>query len=48
MPATTPAPQTPKTTLPELVKEMVEADFTAARKDSLIRQAGFQAFDHHE
>ena len=39
---------TPKTTLPELVKEMVEADFTTARKDSLVKMAGFQAFDHHE
>jgi GDPmannose 4,6-dehydratase len=39
---------TPKTTLPELVKEMVEADYTTARKDSLVKLAGFQAFDHHE
>ena len=39
---------TPKTSLAELVKEMVEADYTTARKDSLVKQAGFQAFDHHE
>lgn len=39
---------TPKTTLPELVKEMVEADYSTARKDSLVKLAGFQAFDHHE
>ncbi len=39
---------TPKTTLPELVKEMVDADYTAARKDSLVKLAGFQTFDHHE
>jgi len=39
---------TPKTSLQELVKEMVEADFATARKDSLVRQAGFQTFDHHE
>jgi GDPmannose 4,6-dehydratase len=39
---------TPKTTLRELVKEMVEADYTTARKDSLVKAAGFQAFDHHE
>lgn len=39
---------TPKTTLPELVKEMVEADYTTARKDSLVKLAGFKAFDHHE
>ena len=39
---------TPKITLPELVAEMMAADYTTARKDSLVRQAGFQAFDHHE
>ncbi|UUX96764.1 GDP-mannose 4,6-dehydratase [Aquabacterium sp. J223] len=39
---------TPKTTLQELVKEMVEADFTAARRDSLVKLAGFKAYDHHE
>jgi GDPmannose 4,6-dehydratase len=39
---------TPKTSLPELVKEMVEADYTAARMDSLVRLAGFRSFDHHE
>ena len=39
---------TPRTTLPELVREMVLADYTTARKDHLVKQAGFQAFDHHE
>jgi GDPmannose 4,6-dehydratase len=39
---------TPTTTFEELVKEMIEADYTAARKDSLVKLAGFQAFDHHE
>jgi GDPmannose 4,6-dehydratase len=39
---------TPKTTLRELVKEMVEADFTAAKRDALIKLAGFQAYDYHE
>jgi GDPmannose 4,6-dehydratase len=39
---------TPTTTFDELVKEMIEADYTAARKDSLVKMAGFQAFDHHE
>ncbi|WP_293394370.1 GDP-mannose 4,6-dehydratase [Nevskia sp.] len=39
---------TPKTSLPELVREMVESDYNTARKDSLVKQAGFQAFDHHE
>jgi GDPmannose 4,6-dehydratase len=39
---------TPRTTFDELVKEMIEADYTSARKDSLVKLAGFQAFDHHE
>ncbi|MCY7314372.1 MAG: GDP-mannose 4,6-dehydratase [Rubrivivax sp.] len=39
---------TPTTTLPELVKEMVEADYTAAKRDSMVKLAGFQAYDHHE
>ncbi|MBY0469002.1 MAG: GDP-mannose 4,6-dehydratase [Burkholderiaceae bacterium] len=38
----------PKTTLPELVKEMVEADYSAARRDSLVKLAGFQAYDYNE
>ena len=38
----------PKTTLRELVAEMVQADYTAARRDSLVKLAGFQAYDHHE
>ncbi len=38
----------PKTTLPELVKEMVEADYTTAKRDSLVKSAGFRAYDHHE
>ncbi len=39
---------TPTTTLPELVKEMVEADYSAARRDSLVKLAGFQAYDYNE
>jgi GDPmannose 4,6-dehydratase len=39
---------TPRTTFAELVKEMIEADYTSARKDSLVKLAGFKAFDHHE
>ena len=39
---------TPTVTLPELVKEMVDADYTAASRDNLVRSAGFQAYDHHE
>ncbi|MDP1693759.1 MAG: GDP-mannose 4,6-dehydratase, partial [Burkholderiaceae bacterium] len=39
---------TPTTTLAELVREMVESDYVAAKRDSLVKQAGYQAFDHHE
>ena len=38
----------PATTLPELVAEMVAADYAAAQRDSLVKEAGFQAYDHHE
>ncbi|MCY4746810.1 GDP-mannose 4,6-dehydratase [Pelomonas sp. UHG3] len=38
----------PKTTLKELVAEMVEADYTSARRDSLVKAAGFQAYDYNE
>jgi len=38
----------PTTPFEELVREMIEADYTSARRDSLIKQAGFQAYDHHE
>ncbi len=39
---------TATTTLPELVREMVAADYTSARRDSLVRDAGFQAYDYNE
>ncbi|WP_374257897.1 GDP-mannose 4,6-dehydratase, partial [Aquabacterium sp.] len=39
---------TPKITLQELVSEMVRSDYTAAKRDSLVKQAGFQAYDHYE
>jgi GDPmannose 4,6-dehydratase len=39
---------TPTTSFESLVKEMVEADYESARRDNLIKQAGFQAFDYHE
>ncbi len=39
---------TPKTSLRELVKEMVVADYTAAKRDALVRLAGFKTLDHHE
>lgn len=38
----------PKTTLQELVKEMVNDDYTAARRDSVVKLAGFQAYDYNE
>jgi GDPmannose 4,6-dehydratase len=38
----------PKTTLQELVVEMVQADYTSAKRDALVKLAGFQTLDHHE
>jgi GDPmannose 4,6-dehydratase len=38
----------PATTLPELVAEMVAADYSAAKRDTLVKLAGFQACDHRE
>jgi GDPmannose 4,6-dehydratase len=38
----------PATTLAELVHEMVESDYAAAKRDSLVKLAGYQAFDYHE
>lgn len=38
----------PKITLAELVKEMVNSDYDSARKDALVKMAGFKAYDHHE
>jgi GDPmannose 4,6-dehydratase len=39
---------TPKTTLAELVREMVISDYTSAKRDNLVKKAGFQAYDYHE
>jgi GDPmannose 4,6-dehydratase len=39
---------TPRITLGELVAEMVQADYTSAQRDHLVRQAGFKAYDQHE
>ena len=39
---------TPKITLAELVAEMVVSDYASAKRDSLVKLAGFQAFDHYE
>jgi GDPmannose 4,6-dehydratase len=38
----------PTTTFEELVSEMVTSDYDSARRDELVRSAGFQAFDYHE
>ncbi|MFZ2267508.1 MAG: GDP-mannose 4,6-dehydratase [Azonexus sp.] len=38
----------PQTSLQELVKEMVQSDYIAAKRDALVRKAGFRAYDHHE
>jgi GDPmannose 4,6-dehydratase len=39
---------TPKISFEELVSEMVREDFKSAKRDSLVKQAGYQAFDYHE
>ena len=39
----------PRTSLGELVQEMVECDYVAARRDSMVKLAGFPTYDHlHE
>ena len=38
----------PQTSFQELISEMIESDYTSAKRDSLVKQAGFQAFDYHE
>ena len=37
-----------KTALPELVREMVEADYAAAKRDALVRAAGYAVHPPHE
>jgi len=39
---------TPTTGFDELVREMVENDYTTARRDELVKSAGFPAFDYYE
>lgn len=39
---------TPKVSLPALINEMVAADYTEAKKDALVKSAGFKTFNHHE
>jgi GDPmannose 4,6-dehydratase len=38
----------PTTPFSELVREMVESDYNSAKRDSLVKLAGFQAYDYHE
>jgi GDPmannose 4,6-dehydratase len=38
----------PRTTLPQLVREMVQSDYTAARRDNMVKLAGFKAYDYNE
>jgi GDPmannose 4,6-dehydratase len=38
----------PRIPFSDLVKEMVEADYTSAQRDSLVKSAGFQAYDYNE
>ena len=39
---------TPKITLPQLVTEMVQSDYRMARRDAMVKLAGFPAFEFHE
>ncbi len=38
----------PKITLEEMVHEMMENDLNLAKRDSLVNEHGFRAFDYHE
>lgn len=38
----------PKISFAELVSEMVREDLKSAKRDSLVKQAGYKAFDYHE
>ncbi len=38
----------PQTSFAEMVAEMVRTDLDVARRDALVKQHGFQAFDYHE
>ena len=39
---------TPTTSFEELVREMVESDYTSAKRDNMVKLAGFRAYDYHE
>jgi GDPmannose 4,6-dehydratase len=38
----------PTTSFGDLIREMVEADYDAARRDGLVKEHGFDAYDYHE
>ncbi len=38
----------PKITFEDMVHEMMEHDLTSAKRDSLVREHGYDAFDYHE
>lgn len=38
----------PRITLQEMVQEMMEADLQSAKRDALVKEHGFKAFDYHE
>ena len=38
----------PVTSLTQLVNEMVDVDYLSAKRDALVKRAGFQAFNYHE
>jgi GDPmannose 4,6-dehydratase len=38
----------PVVSFEDLVKEMVEADLTAAKRDQLVKKHGYDAYDYHE
>jgi GDPmannose 4,6-dehydratase len=39
---------TPKISLEEMVHEMMENDLTLAKRDALVTEHGYRAFDYHE
>jgi len=38
----------PKITLEQMVNEMMENDLNLAKRDALVKQHGYKAFDYHE
>jgi GDPmannose 4,6-dehydratase len=38
----------PRTSFPQLVKEMMDEDLIAAERDHLVKSNGFKAYDYHE